>query len=140
MREYPVEPKVGVCAVVIRNDELLLIRRGIPPSEGLWAMPGGSVKLGETLAEVAERETLEETGVVIRAKEPVSVLDFIERDKEGRIRFHFVIVYIRGNYVNGDADGKSDAVEARWFCKEYLRDTPITFHTARVLKEIEFIS
>lgn len=82
MREYPDSPQVGVCTVIIKDAEILLIRRGIAPSKGLWAMPGGSVKLGETLAEVAERETREETGITVKAQEIVANLDFIEKDDE----------------------------------------------------------
>ena len=134
MREYPNEPRVGVCAAVIRGDDILLVKRGIPPSEGLWAMPGGSVKLGEILKDVAERETLEETGVVVRAGEPACVLDFVERDGDGRIRFHFVIAYIRCDYAEGVPAGGSDAEEARWFRMDDLENAPITPHTARALQ------
>ena len=58
---YPEMPKVAVGAVVFKNERILMVRRGQPPSEDLWAIPGGSVELGETLQEAAEREILEET-------------------------------------------------------------------------------
>ncbi|MBW2439133.1 MAG: NUDIX domain-containing protein, partial [Deltaproteobacteria bacterium] len=59
---------VAVGAIVFENDRVLLVRRGQPPSQDLWAIPGGRVKLGETLQEAAEREILEETGITIRAR------------------------------------------------------------------------
>ncbi|MCA1744093.1 MAG: NUDIX domain-containing protein, partial [Desulfovibrionales bacterium] len=46
---------------------LILIRRANPPSQNMWAIPGGKIKLGETLQQAAEREVLEETGIVVRA-------------------------------------------------------------------------
>ena len=62
---------VAVGAVVFNDKRVLLVRRGQPPSEDLWAIPGGKVGLGETLQAAAEREIREETGVSIRALEPV---------------------------------------------------------------------
>jgi 8-oxo-dGTP pyrophosphatase MutT (NUDIX family) len=45
--EYPDAPLIAVGAVVVRDSRVLLVRRGQPPSEGLWAIPGGRVELGE---------------------------------------------------------------------------------------------
>jgi 8-oxo-dGTP diphosphatase len=70
--------------VVFKGDAVLLVQRGNPPSRGMWAIPGGSVRLGETLQTAAEREILEETGVVIRAGDPVLVFDAIEQDPAAR--------------------------------------------------------
>ena len=139
MREYPDEPRMGVCAAVIKNDEILLVRRGIAPSKGLWGMPGGSVKLGESLKQVAERETTEETGIVVKAIEDICTLDFIEQDFENRIKFHFIIAYIQCEYVDGMAKGDSDALEARWFGKTELHGVSITHNTKRVLEKLRFI-
>ena len=68
--EYPDSPQSAVGAIVIRDDEVLLVKRNKPPGRGLWSIPGGSIELGETLQEAAEREIREETGVIIRAKNP----------------------------------------------------------------------
>lgn len=65
-REYPRAPIVGVAAVVVRGDELLLIRRGREPMLGAWSLPGGALELGETTAEGIVREIFEETGVRAR--------------------------------------------------------------------------
>ena len=113
-REYPDRPVVGIGAVVIRDGKVLLIRRGVAPGRGLWAVPGGSLELGETLQQGAEREILEETGITIRAREPIYAFDFFERDPDGRIRFHFVIVDLAADYIRGDVKGADDALEARW--------------------------
>jgi 8-oxo-dGTP diphosphatase len=138
-REYPDSPKVGVGAVVIKEGLVLLIRRGIPPSQGLWAIPGGSLELGETLQQGAERELLEETGIVASAGEPIYVFDFFERDGDGRVRFHFVIVDMKAEYQSGEPKGADDALEARWLTPEDIHELPVSPNTLRLLREIRFL-
>jgi 8-oxo-dGTP diphosphatase len=137
-REYPDRPVVGVGAVVIRNGKILLVKRGVAPSKGLWAIPGGSLELGETLQQAAEREILEETGVMIRAREPIYAFDFFERE-DGRIRFHFVIVDVAADYISGDAKGADDALDARWLAPADLDHLPVSQNTIRLLQAIGFI-
>ena len=137
-REYPDRPVVGVGAVVIRDGEILLVKRGVAPSKGLWAIPGGSLELGETLQQAAEREIFEETGVTIRAREPIYAFDFFER-KDGRIRFHFVIVDVAADYISGDAKGADDALDARWLAPADLDHLPVSQNTIRLLQAIGFI-
>lgn len=137
-REYPDSPRVGVGVIVIKDNKLLLIKRGVAPSKGLWAIPGGSVELGETLQETAEREIMEETGLTIRAGKPVYVFDFIERDDAGRIRFHFTVVDIMADYISGTLNAADDALEARWVSHEELMNLSITPSTSKLLKEMDF--
>jgi 8-oxo-dGTP diphosphatase len=138
-REYPDRPVVGVGAVVIRNGKVLLIKRGVSPSRGLWAVPGGSLELGETLQQGAEREILEETGITIRAREPIYAFDFFERDPDGRIRFHFVIVDLAADYIRGDVKGADDALEARWLAPGDLDHLPVSKNTLKLLQAAGFI-
>ncbi|MDO9528191.1 MAG: NUDIX hydrolase [Syntrophales bacterium] len=137
-REYPDSPRVGVGAIVLKDGKVLLVKRGIPPSKGLWAIPGGSVELGETLQEAAEREILEETGLVIRAGKPIYSFDFIERDDAGRIRFHFAIVDVIADYVSGTPNADDDALEACWISPGELKELPVSENTLKVLEEIGF--
>ena len=60
---YPDHPRVAVGAFVFKDDKVLLVRRAKAPSEDLWAIPGGKVRLGESLKKAAEREIKEETGI-----------------------------------------------------------------------------
>lgn len=66
-RAYPERPIVAVGGVVIHDSRVLLIRRGQPPFEGRWSIPGGILEIGETIALGIERELKEETGVRVRA-------------------------------------------------------------------------
>lgn len=113
--EYPDFPRVAVGALVVRDQQVLLVRRGKAPARGLWAIPGGSVRLGESLRHAAEREILEETGLTIRAGEPVLTFESIRRDDHGRVRFHYVIVDLAAEYVAGAVRPADDATDARWF-------------------------
>lgn len=111
---YPPTPRVAVGAVVIKNRAVLLVKRGKAPSGGKWAIPGGSVELGETLRQAAEREIFEETNIRIRAGEPVYTFDFIERDQQGVVRFHYIIVDLAAEYLDGDLMPGDDAAQAAW--------------------------
>jgi ADP-ribose pyrophosphatase len=132
---YPDRPCVAVGAVVFRNNRVLLVRRGQPPSQDLWAIPGGKVGLGETLQEAAEREILEETGVVIHARHPIYTFDLLEKDRRGRIRFHYVIIDLIADYVTGDICAGDDAKEARWVGSDDIQKLAINPKTVALLRQ-----
>ena len=133
--EYPSQPRVAVGAIVFKDQKVLLVKRGQPPANGLWAIPGGSVELGETLQAAAEREIREETTIVIRAKAPVFTFDAVERDKNGDIRFHYVIVDLMADYVGGEPRAGSDVTEARWVSPDELGQIDVNRTTRKLLKE-----
>ena len=132
---YPSAPRVAVGALVVRAGRVLLVQRGKPPSEGLWAIPGGSVRLGERLQAAAEREILEETGIVIRAGEPLFTFDVIHRDPDGTIRFHYVIIDVAGEYVSGSPAPGDDAADAAWVSPGELSALDMAPVTRRFLLE-----
>lgn len=134
-RLYPDTPCPAVGAVVFKHGAVLLVRRGNAPARGLWAIPGGRVRLGETLQAAAEREILEETGVVIRAREPVFVFDAIERDADGRVQFHYVIVDLAADYLHGEPRAADDAADARWITPAELADLDVNPLTRRLLAD-----
>lgn len=133
---YPDAPRVAVGAVVVYNEHVLLVRRGKPPGHGLWAIPGGSVRLGETLQEAAEREILEETGIVVRAGAPVLTFDLVERDEAGQVRYHYVIVDLKAHYLSGEPRAGDDADEARWVTVQELNGLPVSATTLSLLRDI----
>ncbi len=135
IHQYPDSPQSAVGVIVIKDGKVLLVKRSQAPSKGLWAIPGGCVELGETLKEAAERELKEETGVIIRAKKPVYTFDVIERDDQGRIRFHYVIVDLLADYVSGEPNPRSDVSEARWVTPQELEELPMSLTTRKVLKK-----
>jgi ADP-ribose pyrophosphatase len=132
--DYPGNPRVAVGAVVFKDECVLLVRRGQPPAEDLWAIPGGSVEIGETLQEAAEREILEETGIQIRALKPIYTFDVIDRDAAGKVRFHYVIVDLAADYVLGEPSPGDDAVEARWVSAKEIDGLAVSAATVKLLK------
>lgn len=102
---------MGVGAVVIHEDRVLLVRRGKEPMRGRWLVPGGTVEWGETLEEAVVREVREETGLTVRPREMVAVLDRIQREDDARVLYHFVIVDYLCDWVEGTPRAGSDAEE-----------------------------
>lgn len=93
---------------------MLLIQRAQEPNKGLWSFPGGRIELGETIFQAVTREVREETGIEIEPVKVFQVYDWIVRDDAGRIRFHYVVNYVRARYLSGEPRAGDDAVEVRW--------------------------
>ena len=128
-------PRPAVGAVVRHNNCFLLVRRANAPSKGRWTVPGGRVKPGETLQQAAQREVLEETGVRVRALEPVQVFDLIERKSDGSLGFHYVIVNLMTIYISGDPAPGSDALEAVWAPINHLEDFNLSRATLELFRK-----
>lgn len=133
-RDYPEHPRVGVGAIVWRGDQLLLIRRGQPPRAGEWSIPGGGQELGETVAEAATREVFEETGIEIAITDVVTVVDMIEHDTEGRVRYHYVLVDVNAEWVSSEPEAATDAVDMCWSSLEQLETLGLWSETRRVIE------
>ena len=116
-RRYPDRPIVGVLAVVVRGDRVLVVRRANPPMPGRWGFPGGVLELGETVAQGAMRELAEETGVEAEAGGPLTVIDTIDRDEEGRVRYHYTLVAMIGHWQSGEGVAGDDADEVAWLTR-----------------------
>lgn len=114
-REYPDYPRVGVGAVILHDDKVLLVRRGKSPSFGKWSLPGGLVELGETTREAIAREIVEECGIKIRLVDVAGVIDRIVKDDTGRVRYHYVLVDYLAYPESTDVVAGSDAADAQWF-------------------------
>ena len=132
-REYPSHPRVGVAAVVLRDNQVLLVQRGREPGKGSWGLPGGMLELGETLVEGARREVLEECGVEIEVGPLVAVFEPMERDEDGRLRFHYVVVDYLARYITGEPRADDDADDARWVDLGALERLPMHKETREVI-------
>jgi len=92
LRHFPVRPHVGVGGVITWENSVLLVKRKFTPNQGLWAIPGGHLKLGERVADGALRECQEETGLKLTIRELASIIDKIDRDLEGKVEYHYTLV------------------------------------------------
>ena len=145
-REYPVKPIVGVGGVVIEDERTLLVRRGNEPLLGRWSIPGGTLELGETLAQGAERELKEETGLVVRVLELIEVFERINfghgadqtwktLEEKRRPRFHFVIADYLCQRISGQAVAGGDVTDVAWAREAQLEKFALTPTATRVIQK-----
>lgn len=113
-------PVAAAIAVVLREGRTLLVRRANPPDAGLWGFPGGKIDHGETVADAAVRELLEETGVRAEARRAFGAVDVFDRDPSGALNRHFVLVAVLCRWISGEPVAADDALEARWFAPDEL--------------------
>ena len=135
-REYPEQPLVGVGAIIVDAGRIALVERGHPPLLGEWSIPGGMVELGETLRQAAERETLEETGLVVRATELLGVFDRIVADSkdEKRTHYHYILIDFLCERISGDLRASGDAADARWFTPEEAHKLALDANASSMIK------
>ena len=132
-RTYPERPYLAVSAAIIRNGQVLVVRRARSPALGLFTLPGGAVEPGETLAAAAVREVAEETGLAI---EPVGLAGYREvivRDAENRVERHFVIFAFAARWLGGEPVLNEELAEARWLTAAALADLPTTEGLAEIV-------
>jgi 8-oxo-dGTP diphosphatase len=102
--------RVGCAVVAEKNGRLLLGRRGKEPYYGKWIIPGGGVKLFETLTETALREFDEETGLQINVQGIAHVAQIVAPPNE-----HRIVIYVHAEVVGGVARAGSDLLEIGFF-------------------------
>jgi 8-oxo-dGTP diphosphatase len=132
-REYPDNPLVGVGAVIVQENRVLLIRRGTPPLLGEWSLPGGVLECGETLREAVAREAREETGLQVETGEMLGVYERVIRGDQGRVRYHYVLIDFLCRAVGGDLKAGSDAAAVRWYTREELPALNLAFDASDVV-------
>lgn len=113
-REYPQRPVPAVHAAILKENRILLIKRLNEPSRGRWSLPGGRIELGETIYEAIKREVLEECSIEIEIEHVLDVGSNIVRDDEGRIRYHYVLIYVLARHTGGEVRAQSDAGDFMW--------------------------
>ena len=133
-RIYPLRPIPGVGAIIFSEKNVLMAQRGKAPGAGNWSVPGGALKLGETLEEACKRETLEETGLIEDIVSRCAVLDRITRDNWNRVQYHYVLVDFVCRPVGGSLKPGSDIDNAKWVpLKDLGNLEPMTRGTAQVI-------
>jgi len=133
-REHPKQPLIGVGALIVENSRVVLIKRGKAPLLGEWSIPGGMLELGETLRQGAEREAVEETGLVVRATELLGVFDRVVPDAEGKIVYHYVLIDFLCERISAELHAGADAADAKWFTPEEVAMLPLAEDTAEVIR------
>jgi mutator protein MutT len=125
-------PILAVSAAIIRNGQILVVRRARAPAEGLFSLPGGKVELGETLHEAIVREVREETNLVIAPVGLAGTREVIQRNAEHKVERHFVILACAARWLAGEPVLNAELAEARW-----LRPSELTaLRTTEGLAEI----
>jgi 8-oxo-dGTP diphosphatase len=135
-RQYPKQPLVGVGAVVIRDGRILLIKRASPPGQGKWSFPGGLVEVGEKLSEACVRETEEETGIEVDVLELINVFDMIERDDDGNVLYHYVLVEFLAKPTGGSERPSPEVSDLKWVTSEETKSMDMTRTARRALNEL----
>jgi mutator protein MutT len=119
-RRYPLQPIVGVGAVIEQDGRVVLVRRRYEPLAGQWSLPGGTLELGETLESGVAREMLEETGLVVDVGPVIEVFDRILLDGEHRVKYHFVLVDYLCHPAAGELRHGSDVDQAIFVAPDEL--------------------
>jgi 8-oxo-dGTP diphosphatase len=132
-REYPARPIVGIGIVVLKDESVLLVRRGKPPSMGSWTLPGGAQELAETTEQAARRELAEETGVLVGDLHLVAAVDNIRRDAEGRVQFHYTIIDYAAAWLEGEPIAASDVNEVMWAPLDCLEEYGLWTEAHRII-------
>jgi len=133
-REYPETPLVGVGAIIVEGDRVLLVKRGHPPLMGEWSIPGGVLEVGETLHEAAIREAMEETGLQVEPSTLLGVYDRVLRDADERTLYHYVLIDFLCRRISGEPRPGSDVDEVRWFGRTEIGSLSLAKDTAEVIE------
>jgi 8-oxo-dGTP diphosphatase len=134
-RQYPEMPMVGVAAIILRSDQVLLVQRGREPAYGQWSLPGGLVELGESLHDAVRREVREEAGLDVEVVDVVAVLDRVITDAEGKIEYHYILIDLMCTSAGGEPAPASDVLACRFVPLEALSQYPMTHGTVKVIHQ-----
>ena len=117
-----VNPRLVVTTLPVTDDgRLILLRRGIEPGLGAWAQPGGFLEVDESVGEAAVRETLEETGLIIRPGEVVGLYT--------RLEAAVVVLVLEASVVGGVAAPTPEALEIEAFAPDAIPWSGLAFKT-----------
>ena len=134
-RRYPERPILGVGALILDRDTILLVERGREPLKGYWSLPGGVLETGERLADGLRREVREETGLDV---EPLNVVEIFERimhDSDDRTEYHYVLIDYLCRAKGGTLRPADDVSDAAWVQRSALASYKLTEGTLAVIEK-----
>jgi 8-oxo-dGTP diphosphatase len=134
-RRYPRRPMLGVGALILDGERILMAQRGKQPLLGWWSLPGGAVETGELLAEAVRREVREETGLEIDALGVIEIFERIMRDNVGVAEYHYVLIDYVCRVTGGALQAGDDVRCAEWFDRAELKSLQITEGTLAVIEK-----
>ncbi|GAB4476754.1 MAG: NUDIX domain-containing protein [Anaerolineae bacterium] len=105
------DPKVAAVVFITQGGRLLMVRRGVEPEPGKWALPAGYIDLGEDPREAAVREVQEETGLQVAI---TGLIDILGPDRPDDPKAAIVILF-EARITGGQLTASDDVVEARFF-------------------------
>jgi len=126
-------PRPGVSTAIFKDGLVLLGQRSKPPLRGVWSLPGGHIEAGETKAEAAARELLEETGVIAELHGIADVVDVILRNDDGALRAHYILTVFYGDWRSGDPSPADDCTGVQWANPHALGSLNLTEGTADII-------
>lgn len=123
-----VTPKLDVRAAVFKGDKILMVKE----KDGGWTLPGGYVDVNESLSQAVEREVLEESGLVVKARELAAVFDHRKHGYKPHL-YHFYKIYVLSEFVGGKEKTNIETVEVSWHSKSEINSHSLD--PGRVTKE-----
>lgn len=129
-------PVAAVGVVCLRGDDVLLVKRGAPPLEDRWSLPGGRIEWGERAADAALRELREETGCEAALIALVDVVDAVlsRSGAPGVPWGHYVLIDYAARWISGEPEAGDDAREARFFSRDEIAALALWEETARIIR------
>ena len=124
---------MGVGALIIDGDKILLVERGHEPLKGWWSLPGGGVETGERIEFALRREIREETGLEVEILCLLEIFERIMRDAEGKTEYHYVLADYICRPIGGRMHAADDASKAEWVPEADLSNYRITEGTPAVI-------
>lgn len=134
-RRYPKRPLVGVGAIILRRDRILMAQRGKEPLKGWWSLPGGALEIGETLKAAVCREVCEETGLEVRPLGVFEIFERIMRDAAGAPEYHYVLIDYICRITGGTLRAGDDVCRVEWVRHKDLPTFQITEGTLGVIEK-----
>ena len=129
-----IDPKVAAGVILALSGELVLLKRGVPPSVGKWVFPGGYVDAGEPTESAAAREALEEVGLEVEIEDLIGVYSY-----EGN---RVILIVYSGHAIGGSLEGNFESLDIKTFPLDEIPWEELAFESTRAavgdwLKRIE---